>query len=144
LPKEVAGVFQLRQAMTWQGTDKVEEVNPWFLRDSDDFQLIPELSPLPSEVIFDKITMSAFEGTFLDTALKDCGINSFAVMGIATEIGIESTIRHGADRGYIPVIVTDACGAGNDEAGERSLASIKFTADAVMTDVETICNLLSR
>ena len=106
--------------------------------------LIPELSPLSSEVIFDKITMSAFEGTFLDIALKDCGINSFAVMGIATEIGIEPTIRHGADRGYIPVIVTDACGAGNDEAGERSLTSIKFTADAVMTDVDTICGLLNR
>ncbi|MGB3641281.1 MAG: isochorismatase family protein, partial [Rivularia sp. (in: cyanobacteria)] len=64
LPKEVAGVFQLRQAMTWQGTNKVDEFNPWFLRDSDSFQLIPELSPLASEVIFDKITMSAFEGTF--------------------------------------------------------------------------------
>ncbi|MBV6624811.1 MAG: cysteine hydrolase [Rivularia sp. (in: Bacteria)] len=144
LPKEVAGVFQLRQAMVWQGTDKVSEINPWFLRDSDDFQLIPELSPLPSEVIFDKITMSAFEGTFLDIALKDCGINAFAVMGIATEIGIEPTIRHGADRGYIPVIVTDACGAGNDEAGKRSLESIKFTADAVMTEVDTICSLLNR
>ncbi|MDY6896678.1 MAG: cysteine hydrolase [Cyanobacteriota bacterium] len=144
LPKEVAGVFQLRQAMTWQGTDKVEKVNPWFLRDSERFQLIPELSPLPSEVIFDKITMSAFEGTFLDIALRDCGINSFAIVGIATEIGIEPTIRHGADRGYIPVIITDACGAGNDEAGERSLASIKFTADAVMTDVNTICGLLNR
>ncbi|AFY57719.1 nicotinamidase-like amidase [Rivularia sp. PCC 7116] len=143
LPKEVAGVFQLRQAMTWQGTNKIDEFNPWFLRDSDDFQLIPELSPLPSEVIFDKITMSAFEGTFLDIALKDCGIISFAIMGIATEIGIEPTIRHGADRGYIPVIVTDACGAGNDEAGKRSLESIKFTADAVMTEVDTICSLLN-
>ncbi|MEO1429547.1 MAG: cysteine hydrolase [Cyanobacteria bacterium J06632_19] len=143
LPKEVAGVFQLRQAMTWQGTNKIDEFNPWFLRDSDDFQLIPELSPLPSEVIFDKITMSAFEGTFLDIALKDCGIISFAIMGIATEIGIEPTIRHGADRGYIPVIVTDACGAGNDEAGKRSLENIKFTADAVMTEVDTISTLLN-
>lgn len=129
--------------MTWQGTNKIDEFNPWFLRDSDDFQLIPELSPLPSEVIFDKITMSAFEGTFLDIALKDCGIISFAIMGIATEIGIEPTIRHGADRGYIPVIVTDACGAGNDEAGKRSLENIKFTADAVMTEVDTISTLLN-
>jgi hypothetical protein len=27
-----------------------------------------------------------------------------------------STARHGADLGYIPIIVTDACGAGNEEA----------------------------
>ena len=63
--------------------------------------------------------MSAFAGTFLDIALRDCGINSFAVVGVATEVGIEPTVRHGTDRGYIPVVVTDACGAGNDEAGEQ-------------------------
>lgn len=28
LPKEAAGVFQLRQAMVWQWTDQVSEVNP--------------------------------------------------------------------------------------------------------------------
>lgn len=141
LPKEVAGVFQLRQAMTWQRTDKVSEVNSWFLRDSEGFQLISELEPRPSEVIFDKITMSAFTGTFLDIALRDCGINSFAVVGIATEIGIEPTIRHGSDRGYIPILVTDACGAGNDEAGERSVASIEFIGDAMLTETKTICDL---
>ncbi|MDJ0592033.1 MAG: cysteine hydrolase [Pleurocapsa sp. MO_226.B13] len=141
LPKEVAGVFQLRQAMMWQRTDKVREVNSWFLRDSESFQLISELEPRPSEVIFDKITMSAFEGTFLDIALRDCGINSFAIVGIATEIGIEPTIRHGSDRGYIPVLVTDACGAGNDEAGERTVASIEFIGDAMLTDTKTICEL---
>ena len=141
LPKEAAGVFQLRQAMMWQRTNKISEVNPWFVRDSDSFQLIPELSPLPCEVIFDKITMSAFEGTFLDIALRDCGINSFVIVGVATEIGIEPTIRHGSDRGYLPVMVTDACGAGDDEAGERSLENLKFISDAILTNVETICNL---
>ena len=49
--------------------------------------------------------MSAFEGTFLDVALRDLGVNSFAICGIATEIGIEPTVRHGADLGYIPVVV---------------------------------------
>jgi len=32
------------------------------LRDAPGFHLIPEMNPLPSEAIFDKITMSAFEG----------------------------------------------------------------------------------
>ena len=144
LPKSAAGVFQLRQAMMWQRTNKVSKVNPWFLRDSEGFQLIPELNPRPDEVIFDKITMSAFEGTFVDLALRDCGINSFAIVGVATEVGIEPTVRHGADRGYIPVVVTDACGAGNDEAGERSLEEMKFTGDAILTDVEAICSLLKK
>ena len=100
LPKEATGVFQLRMAMAWQRVNTVAEIKPWFLRDSPGFQLVPELNPLPSEVIFDKITMSAFEGTPLDIALRDCGINSFIIAGVATEVGIEPTIRHGADLGF--------------------------------------------
>lgn len=144
LPKEAAGVFQLRIAMAWQRVHTVAEVKPWFLRDSPGFQLVPELSPLPSEVIFDKITMSAFEGTPLNIALRDCGINSFIIVGVATEIGIEPTVRQGADLGYIPIVVTDACGAGHAEAGERALASIKFMGDAILTDCRTITDLLPR
>ncbi len=144
LPVEVAGVSQLRMAMAWQRVDKVSDVKPWFLRDTPGFQLIPELSPLPSEVIFDKITMSAFEGTPLNIALRDSGINSFAIVGVAMEIGIEPTVRHAADLGYIPVIVTDACGAGDESAAKRSLESLEFAGDALMTDVETISSLFSR
>jgi nicotinamidase-related amidase len=144
LPKEATGVFQLRMAMAWQRVSTVADVKPWFLRESPGFQLVPELNPLPSEVIFDKITMSAFEGTPLDIALRDCGINSFIIVGVATEIGIEPTVRHGADLGYIPIVVTDACGAGHAEAGERALASIKFMGDAILTDIQTITGILGR
>jgi nicotinamidase-related amidase len=144
LPKEAAGVFQLRMAMAWQKVKTVAEVQPWFLRDSPGFQVVPELSPLLSEVIFDKITMSAFEGTPLDIALRDCGINSFIIVGVATEIGIEPTIRHGVDLGYIPIVVTDACGSGHPEAGERALVSIKFMGDAMLTDTQSIQTVLRR
>jgi len=144
LPKEATGVFQLRMAMTWQRVSTVAEVKPWFLRGSPGFQMVPELNPLPSEVIFDKITMSAFEGTPLDIALRDCGINSFIIAGVATEIGIEPTVRHGADLGYIPIVVTDACGAGHTEAADRALANMRFMGDAILTDIQTIRDILGR
>jgi nicotinamidase-related amidase len=144
LPRELMGVFQLRMAMAWQRVKTVAEVQPWFLRDSPGFQLVPELTPLPSEAIFDKITMSAFEGTPLDIALRDCGINSFLIAGVAMEIGIEPTVRHGADLGYIPIVITDACGAGHADAAERSLASLSFVGDAILTNIETISATLAR
>jgi biuret amidohydrolase len=103
------------------------------------FHLIPELNPLPSEVVFDKIAMSAFEGTPLDLTLRDCGIDSFAIVGIAMEIGTEPTARHGADLRYIPVVVKDACGFGHRDAAARSIASLEFAGDAMLTNVETIC-----
>jgi biuret amidohydrolase len=142
LPKELMGMFQFRMAMAWQHVDSPEQVNPWFLRDAPGFQIAPELNPRPSEGVFDKLTMSAFEGTWLDFALRDCGINAFIIVGIATEIGIEPTARHGADLGYIPVLVTDACGAGNEEAAKRSIESLKFAGDTVLADTEKICAVL--
>ena len=144
LPKELMGISQFRMAMAWQRVKSPNDVKPWFLRDAPGFQLIPELAPLPSEAIFDKITMSAFEATPLDIALRDCAIDAFAIVGIAMEIGIEPTVRHGADLGYIPVVVRDACGFGHREAAERSLASLEFAGDALLTNVETICAELGR
>lgn len=144
LPRELMGIFQLRMAMAWQRANSVEQIKSPFLRDSPGFQLIPELAPLPSEAIFDKIAMSAFEGTPLNMALRDCGINAFIIVGIAMEIGIEPTVRHGADLGYIPVVVADACGAGHQDAAQRSMASLEFSGDALTTNVETICAQLSR
>jgi biuret amidohydrolase len=142
LPKELMGVFQLRMALAWQRVSTVAEVTPWFLRDTPDFHLAPEVTPLPSEAVFDKLTFSAFEGTPLDIALRDCGINAVILVGVATEIGLEPTVRHGCDLGYIPILVTDACGAGDQEAGARALASLRFMGDAFFTTVEEICGVL--
>ena len=144
LPKELMGMFQFRTAMAWQHVNAPEQVNPWFLRDDPAFQIVPELKPLPSEGVFDKMTMSAFKGTWLDLALRDCGINAFIIVGVATEIGIDPTIRHGTDLGYIPVFVVDACGAGDAEAAKRSVENFKFIGDVILTDSETICAVLGK
>jgi biuret amidohydrolase len=112
------------------------------LRDSQGFPLIPELNPLPSEAVFDKIAMSAFEGTPLDIALHDCRIDAFAIVGIAMEIGIEPTARHGADLGYIPVVVEDACGFGDRDAATRSIANLEFSGDSLLTNVlDNLCSV---
>lgn len=143
LPKEVAGIAQLRMAMAWQRVASPELVQTIFRSDSPGFQLVPELPARPTEAVFDRITMSAFEGNPLTIALRDCGIISVAMVGVALEVGIEPSIRHAADLGFIPILVTDACGAGHAEAAERSLASLKFAGDAVFTDTASICALLS-
>jgi len=144
LPTELMGAFQCRTAMAWQRVDSMEKVKPLFLRDSPAFQIIPELQPLPSEGIVDKITMSTFEGTYLGIALRDCGICSFIIVGIALEIGIDPTCRQGSDLGFWPILVQDACGFGNEEAANHSLASLKHMGDTTVTDVETVCGLLAK
>ena len=144
LPNEVAGIAQLRARMAWQRVADVTKVKSSFPSGSPQFQLVPELTPLASEAVLDKIAMSAFVGTPLDIAMRDCGISVFAIVGVAMEIGIEPTVRHGADLGYIPVMVADACGAGNQEAAERSVASLKYAGDAVFTDTDSLCTALAK
>ena len=142
MPKELMGVFQYRMAMAWQRVDRAEDVHPWFLRDAPGFQIVPEIVPRPSEAVFDKITMSAFEGTPLDIVLRDAGVNAFAIAGVATEIGIEPTVRHGADLGYIPIVIRDACGAGHEAAGTRAIATLEYIGDAMFTTTAEFSSIL--
>jgi nicotinamidase-related amidase len=131
------GAMQYRTAMAWQHMADPTDVKSWFLRNSPGFAILPELAPRSSEAVFDKITMSAFEGTPLPIALRDCGITSVVLAGVALEIGIEPTARHAADLGFVPILIEDACGAGNPEAAARSLATLRFLGDAIITDVGT-------
>jgi nicotinamidase-related amidase len=138
LPNETAGVAQLRTAMAWQRKARVADVIPSFPRDSAQFQIVPALAPRPNEAVFDKITMSAFVGTPLDIALRDCGLISFAIVGVALEVGIEPTVRHATDLAYIPIVVTDACGSRDKDAAQRALTAISFAGGSLLVDSATL------
>ena len=129
LPNAVAGVGQLRRAMVWQQKKTPEETNPFFLQGSPLWEIVPELTPEEGEVIIDKITMSAFEGTFLNLAMRDAHLDSFIIAGIALEVGIGPTVRHALDLNLCPVLVTDACGFKNMAAREHTLASLRETGE---------------
>jgi len=144
MPLELSGVAQLRMAMAWQRVDDVAKVRPAFPPDAAQTQLIPELAPRLSEAVFDKITMSAFEGTPLDIVLRDCGIVAVALVGVALEVGIEPTARNAADLGYRPIVVVDACGGRDQAARERSVAGLAFAGDSILTDTATLCKTLRK
>jgi nicotinamidase-related amidase len=84
--------------------------------------------------VLDKLTMSAFAGTPLELALRDAEVQALALVGVAIEIGIEPTARHAADLGFIPVVITDACAAGNAEAGERAIETLRFLGDSLLVE----------
>lgn len=142
LPAALSGVFQLRQAKLWQHKDAAADTHNLIPHGSPGFQLVEGLDPTPDEPVIDKITMSAFEGTPLDIVLRDCGIRSYLIVGVATEVGIEPTVRHSTDLGYVPIVVRDACGAGHQEAAERAFAGLEFTGDAILTDTDEVCRIL--
>ena len=143
-PKTWMGATQYRTAMAWQKTSDPSAVKPWFLRDTPPAAIVPELLPNADELVLDKLAMSAFEGTPLAFALKDCGITGVAICGIAMEIGIEPTVRHATDLGFIPIVLSDACGSGHAEAGRRSLDTMRFVGEAMITDIDSFAAALAR
>ena len=82
--------------------------------------------------------------TPLEMALRDCRLTALAVVGVALEVGVEPTVRHAADLGLIPVVVTDACGSRDQTARTRVLDGLAFAGDAMFTDAATLCALLER
>jgi nicotinamidase-related amidase len=132
LPSKLAGVAQLRRSMIWQHKDEPEETSPFLLPGSAGSQIATELAPREDEGVLDKITMSAFEGTYLDLAMRDAQLTSFVVAGIALEVGIEPTVRHALDKNYIPVLIPELCGSKTEMLHERSLDTLRETGEVVM------------
>jgi|GEM_PF-1810677 len=64
-------------------------------------------------------------GTNFVLLLRNAGITTVVILGIATEIGVESTARDAINRGFFPVVITDAVSIYNQEAHLRSLENMK-------------------
>ena len=73
-----------------------------------DYELVAKLQPLPGEIVLPKPRYSGFFGTQLDAMLRARRIRNLLVVGVATNVCVESTIRDGYFLEYFPIMVKDA------------------------------------
>jgi nicotinamidase-related amidase len=83
------------------------------------------ISPSIADVVITKRQWSAFHGTELDLQLRRRGIDTVIVSGIATNFGVEATIRDAFAYNYAPVVPEDA-------VSSMSAAMHRFSIDNVM------------
>lgn len=85
---------------------------------------IPELLPLPGEVVIDKPGKGAFYSTDLDLVLRRQSITTLVICGVTTEVCVHSTVREANDRGYRILVPGDCCGSYFPDFHATALAMI--------------------
>jgi nicotinamidase-related amidase len=77
-------------------------------RETEDWQIVPELSRGDGEPLVEKSYGDSFEDTNLESVLSDLGVGRLVVAGAQTDMCIRSTLHGAFARGYDATLVSDA------------------------------------
>ena len=96
--------------------------------------IIEELEPQQGDIVIRKQKYDGFIGTNLDIVLRTYGVKHLLFIGTATNICVESTLRHAFSLQYFPILVSDAVSQmGPSSTQEATIFNVRSTFGWVTT-----------
>jgi len=86
----------------------VQHSDKGLTRGSDDWRIVPELTPGEAEPLVEKNYGDSFEATTLEAVLSDLAVGRLVVVGAQTDACVRSTLHGAFVRGYDATLVSDA------------------------------------
>ena len=105
-----------------------------FKVDSWGAAIVDDLTPKAGDIVLDRTRMSVFNGTEINTMLRNLGATNLIVVGAWTNMAVEHTIRDAADHGYTVTIVEDAT---SSLSAEWQHAAVSFALTNIATNTDT-------
>src|SRR5438067_13512505 len=94
----------------------VQHSDDGLARGSENWRIVPELTPSDAEPLVEKSYGDSFEDTTLETVLSSLGVGRLVVVGAESDACIRSTLHGALVRGYDVTLVSDAHTTGDQTA----------------------------
>ncbi len=88
-------------------------------------EYVEGIEPLPGDLVVEKKTYSAFVGTDFEARLKERGIRTLIMTGVATNVCVESTARDAFMREFFVVFASDLAATDNPVLHQATLTNME-------------------
>lgn len=99
-------------------------------------EIVPELGPLPGDVVIPKRRYSGFFGTDLDITLRERGVDALRLVGDCTNICVLYTAADARNLGYAVEVLEDGVTSFDEEAHRDALRELERTLGATVVRSE--------
>jgi ureidoacrylate peracid hydrolase len=146
----IKNTYDAEAAMTWSVWRGHFATGEWgqrmeqaFTPGDPGYEIYGDLDVQPDDLIIPKRRFSALVqgSSTLDTVLRQKGIDTLLIVGTATNVCCESTIRDGMMMNYKCVMVSDANACRTDEEHNATLATVAILFGDVRSTDEVITML---
>ncbi|MEP6760217.1 MAG: cysteine hydrolase [Sporichthyaceae bacterium] len=112
-----------------------------FRPDAPGAALIDAMTVGEGDMVVDNQRLSGLAASPLPDKLTKRGIDTLLITGVATNLTVEQTARHGTDLGFTVHVVSDCVAAADEATHQASLANLALATAGCVTSEDALAQL---